>query len=88
MIFFLTGSNQKYIEPRYLQTIFKQVLKKNKIKPYKFHVLRHTFATQCIEVGMDVKSLSQILGHSNVNITMNRYVHSSYRLQKKYLEKI
>lgn len=64
------------------------MLKSLKIKPYKFHILRHTFATECVEVGMDIKSLSEILGHSDINITLNRYVHSSYKMKKKYLEKL
>lgn len=87
--FFLTGSSEKYIEPRNYQSTFKIILKKCKIKKtYKFHILRHTFATQCIEVGIDPKSLSEILGHSDVSITLNRYVHSSYRLKRKYLNKL
>ena len=86
--FFLTGDTEKYIEPRSYQYIFKDILRKSKIKKYKFHILRHTFATECIEVGMDVKSLSEILGHANVEITLNKYVHSSYKTKKKYLEKL
>ena len=86
--FFLTGDTEKYIEPRTYQYIFKDILRKSKIKKYKFHILRHTFATECIEVGMDVKSLSEILGHANVEITLNKYVHSSYKIKKKYLEKL
>ena len=53
-----------------------------------FHSLRHTFATRCIEKGMDVKSLSEILGHSNVTVTLNRYVHSSMELNRSQLEKL
>ena len=86
--FFLTGSSEKFIEPRNYQKYFKNTLRKCKIKSYKFHTLRHTFASNCIEVGMDVKSLSEILGHSSVEITLNKYVHSNYKLQKKYLEKL
>lgn len=87
--FFLTGNSEKYIEPRRYQQIFKNVLKTCDIKKtYKFHILRHTFATECIEVGIDPKSLSEILGHSDVSITLNRYVHSSYKLKRKYLEKL
>ena len=86
--FFLTGSPDIYIEPRRLQYIFKDTLSKNKMRKYKFHILRHTFATDCIEVGMDVKSLSEILGHSSVDITLNRYVHSSYKTKKKFLERL
>ncbi len=86
--FFLTGESTKYIEPRNYDYIYKRILKKCKIKPYKFHTIRHTFATDCIEVGMDVKALSEILGHSSVNVTLNRYVHSSYKMKKKFLEKL
>jgi len=86
--FFLTGDENKYIEPRSYQYIYKRALRKCKLKPHKFHCLRHSFASECIEVGMDIKALSEILGHSNVNITLNIYVHSSYKNKKKYLEKI
>ena len=86
--FFLTGSSDKYIEPRTYQNLFKLMLADCKVKPYKFHILRHTFATHCIEVGMDAKSLSEILGHSNVSITLSRYVHSSDKIKKKFLEKL
>lgn len=86
--FFLTGEEEKYIEPRNYQYMFKRILKSSKIKKYKFHSLRHTFASECIEVGMDVKALSEILGHASVDITLNIYVHSSYKQKKKYLEKL
>ena len=87
--FFLTGDSKKFIEPRNYLNIFKNYLKKVKLKTsYKFHILRHTFATHCIEVGMDIKSLSEILGHANVQITLNIYVHSSYKRKKKFLEKL
>lgn len=86
--FLLTGKEYKYIEPRTFQNSYKEILQMLKIKPYKFHILRHTFATECVEVGMDIKSLSEILGHSDINITLNRYVHSSYKMKKKYLEKL
>ena len=86
--YYVLSDDIKYVEPRDYQYFFKTLLKRLKIKPYKFHILRHTFASECIEVGMDVKSLSEILGHSNVNITLNIYVHSNYKLKKKYLEKL
>lgn len=53
-----------------------------------YHALRHTFATRCIEYGVDVKSLSEILGHSNVSITLNTYVHSSTNLKRAQIEKL
>ena len=86
--FFLTGDEYIYIEPRRMQYIFKDILQKSDIRMYKFHILRHTFATHCIEVGMDPKSLSEILGHATVDITLNRYVHSSYKTKKKFLERL
>ena len=86
--YFLSGKENEVVEPRNYQYNFKIMLKECKIKPYKFHILRHTFATNCIEVGMDAKSLSEILGHSGVDITLGIYVHSSDKIKKKYLEKI
>lgn len=86
--FVLTGSNKEFLEPRNYQYYFRKILKKCKIKKYKFHILRHTFATNCIEVGMDIKSLSEVLGHSDVNVTLSVYVHSSDKIKKKYLEKL
>lgn len=53
-----------------------------------YHALRHTFATRCIEQGVDIKSLSEILGHANVSITLNTYVHSSIELKRIQLEKL
>lgn len=66
-----------------MQNRFKSVIKNCNIKEINFHTLRHTFATRCVELGFDVKSLSEILGHANVNITMNRYVHPSMELKQK-----
>lgn len=86
--FFLTGDSKSFIEPRGYQYTFKKMLKECKIAERNFHCLRHTFATDCISVGMDVKSLSEILGHSDVSITLNRYVHSSDKIKKRYLEKL
>ncbi len=53
-----------------------------------FHALRHTFATRAIESGMDIKTLSEILGHSNTSITINRYVHSLDETKKKAMNKL
>ena len=86
--YFLSGSAYTYIEPRNYQKMFKTLMKNCKIKDCHFHCLRHSFSTDCINVGMDAKSLSEILGHSDVRITLNRYVHSSISTKKKYLEKL
>ena len=81
--FLLTGTDKRYMEPRTLQNRFHIVLKKCELRDVNFHTLRHTFATRCVELGFDVKSLSEILGHANVNITMNRYVHPSMDWKKQ-----
>ena len=81
--YILTGTGDKFIEPRTLQNHFHSVLKECNISNAHFHSLRHTFATRCVELGFDVKSLSEILGHSSVNITMNRYVHPSKELKQR-----
>lgn len=86
--FLLSGSASKYIEPRTLQYQFKRILLKCGIEDANFHAVRHTFATRCIEVGCDVKSLSEILGHSNVNITLNCYVHPSMSLKRQNMDKL
>jgi len=84
--FVLKGSSYPYTDPRTLQYAFHKKLKDCGLRDINYHTLRHTFATRCIESGMDVKSLSEILGHSNVNITLNTYVHSSVSLKRKQLE--
>lgn len=75
----------KPMEPRTYQNHFKRYLEKICAPNYNFHILRHTFATNCIDSGMDIKSLSEILGHSNVQITLNRYVHPSIETKRKYI---
>lgn len=75
--FVLTGDGSRYMEPRTMQNRFKRLLVSCGIRDANFHATRHTFATRCIELGFDVKSLSEVLGHANVAITMNRYVHPS-----------
>lgn len=77
--------NHKPMEPRTYQNHFKKYLEKINAPDYNFHILRHTFATNCIDSGMDIKSLSEILGHSNVQITLNRYVHPSMDTKRKYI---
>lgn len=66
-----------------MQNYFCYVQRQCGLTPVNFHALRHTFATRCIELGFDVKSLSEILGHASVNITMNRYVHPSMELKQQ-----
>lgn len=80
--YILSGTN-KPVEPRTMQNRFKAVLKDCGVRSANFHLLRHTYATVCIESGFDAKTVSELLGHSSVNITLNRYVHSSMEMKKK-----
>lgn len=84
----LTGNEKKYIEPRALQYRLGKYTAACGLEGVHFHTLRHTFATRCVEVGFEIKSLSEILGHSSVTITLNRYVHSSFELKRSNMEKL
>ena len=84
----LSGSKSKFVEPRTMENRFKSVLKKCGVQRINFHVLRHSFATKCVEFGFDIKSLSEILGHANVNITLDRYVHPSMKLTHANMNKL
>lgn len=86
--FILSNSEQTPLEPRTMQNHFKKALQKSGVAPANYHSLRHTFATRCIELGFDVKSLSEILGHASVNITLNRYVHPSMELKKENMQRL
>ena len=85
--FVLSGS-EAYVEPRCLENRFKSALRACGIAPAGFHICRHSFATRCIELGFDVKSLSEILGHASVNITMNRYVHPSMEFKRENMNRL
>lgn len=73
---FVVSANGKPVSVRSYQRSFELLLKKLKIPHKGFHSLRHTFATRAIECGMDIKTLSEILGHENPSVTLNRYAHS------------
>ena len=76
------------LESRTMQNRYKRILEEAGV-PYKsFHALRHTYATNCIEQGADVKCLSEMLGHSNVQITMNYYVHPSKDTKRRYADSL
>lgn len=85
--YILSGS-EKLIEPRTYRKYFDKVLKEIKINHINFHSLRHTFATNCISLGVDYKTVSELLGHANVNITLNLYVHPRLSQKKKCIKLI
>ena len=86
--YILTGQADQYMEPRALQYRFKKYVQDCDMDGVHFHTLRHTFATRCVEVDFEIKSLSEILGHSGVKVTLDRYVHSSMELKRKNMEKL
>ena len=84
--FFVTNSSN-IPEERNIQRNFKKICNKLDIS-LKFHGLRHSFATNCVECAMDIKTLSELLGHSNTSITMDLYVHPSLSYKKEQINKI
>lgn len=86
-LFLITGTN-KYMEPRLLYNKFKKLLKEIGVDNYKFHVLRHTFASNCIKNGFDPKTLSELLGHSDIRLTLSLYVHSDIEFKRCMMEKL
>lgn len=73
---YIVGEGSKTISVRSYQRTFELLLKRLNIKHRGFHSLRHTFATRALECGMDVKTLSEILGHKSPTVTLNKYAHS------------
>lgn len=82
----LKQDNGKQIEPRLMQIKFKKYTAECGIENINFHSLRHSFATRCVELGFDIKTLSEILGHSDVKTTLNKYVHSSMEQKSKQMD--
>lgn len=85
--FIIPGVKNEWIDIRTLQYRFKRILQKCGIDYFNFHMLRHAFATRCVSMGIDIKSLSEILGHSNVQITMSLYVHPTIQQKKQQMDK-
>lgn len=85
---FISGARGIWMDPRTLQYRFQKILSRCNIEHFKFHMLRHAFATRCMEKGFDSKSLSEILGHSSIQITLNMYVHSTLKQKRRLMNLI
>lgn len=85
--YILTNSN-KYMEPRAIRKYYNNFLLKLLIQPINFHCLRHTFATRYIENGANYKTVSELLGHSSINTTLNLYVPPPISEKRKCVELI
>ncbi len=82
------GKTEWGAQVRSYQRAFERLLKKLNIKHKGFHALRHTFATRALEVGVDVKTLSEILGHQDPSITLRRYTHSLMDHKTEMMNKV
>ena len=85
---YVISNGENLISIRAYQRSFSTLLKKLNIQHRGFHSLRHTFATRALECGMDVKTLSEILGHKNPTVTLNRYAHSLMEHKKEMMNKL
>ena len=86
--YILTGRVDKPMEPRTCQRGFHTLLKKCGVADRNFHTIRHTYASRCIERGVDAKSLSEMLGHADIQTTLRLYVHSSMEHKREVVQKI
>ena len=87
-VFLLEGGSYEFTDPRSYQYYFSKRLNEGNFRRINYHALRHTFATRAIECGVDVKTLSEILGHKNATVTLNRYVHSMMEHKAAMMNKI
>jgi len=86
--FFVLTNDAKPTEPRTYRSYYKNLMKKLEIPEIKFHGLRHSFATRCIESNCDYKTVSVLLGHSNISTTLNLYVHPNLEQKKKAIDQM
>lgn len=85
---YILSCSNKWVEPRTYRRFFEKILKNADVEKINFHGLRHTFATNCINLGVDYKTVSELLGHATVNITLNLYVHPQMSQKKKCIDLI
>lgn len=86
--FFVLTNDAKPTEPRTYRSYYKNLMEHLKMPDLKFHGLRHSFATRCIESNCDYKTVSVLLGHSNISTTLNLYVHPNMEQKKKAIEQM
>ncbi|WP_060873549.1 tyrosine-type recombinase/integrase [Myroides odoratus] len=86
--FFVLTNDAKPTEPRTYRSYYKKLMNELDMPELKFHGLRHSFATRCIESNCDYKTVSVLLGHSNISTTLNLYVHPNMEQKKKAIEQM
>ena len=85
---FLVTSSPRPVEPRTYRNYYNKLMNELKMPKLKFHSLRHSFATRCIESRCDYKTVSALLGHSNISTTLNLYVHPNMEQKKRCVEQM
>lgn len=85
--YILSGS-EKLVEPRTMQYRYKKLLEAVNVESSNYHQLRHSFATNCIENGYDAKTLSIVLGHSTIALTLDRYVHPNQQYERRMMNSL
>ena len=86
--YYVLTNNERPTEPRTYRNYYKGLMEKLGIPKLKYHGLRHSFATRCIEAGCDYKTVSVLLGHSNISTTLNLYVHPDMDQKKRCISKM
>lgn len=86
--FFILTNDERPTEPRTYRNYYKRLMEKLDIPKLKYHGLRHSFATRCIEVGCDYKTVSVLLGHANISTTLDLYVHPNMEQKKRCIDKV
>ncbi len=86
--FYVLTNSAQPTEPRTYRNYYKRLMKDLNMPKLKFHGLRHSFATRCIESRCDYKTVSVLLGHSNISTTLNLYVHPNMEQKKKCVEQM
>ena len=86
--YYILTNDERPTEPRTYRNSYKRLMEKLDIPKLKYHGLRHSFATRCIEVGCDYKTVSVLLGHSNISTTLNLYVHPNMEQKKRCIDKV
>ena len=86
--FHVLTNEEKPTEPRTYRNYYKRMMEQLNIPPLNFHGLRHSFATRCIESNCDYKTVSVILGHSDITTTLNLYVHPNMEQKKRCIDKV
>ena len=86
--FFVLTNDAKPTEPRTYRNYYKKLIKELDLPDLKFHGLRHSFATRCIKSNCDYKTVSVLLGHSNISTTLNLYVHPNMEQKKKCIDQM